>query len=467
MLHTKNLPNMFGFKDMVFYCVSAILLVEQIAMSASVGPYAVFWWLVTVIFFMLPNTMVTSELGASYPEQGGIYAWVRDAFGARWGARITWLYWINIALWVPSVFIMFSGMLSAMFIPDMRLWSQIAVAICLCVLLAAVNSLPLNYTKWALSIATPLKFIIVLVIGFAGINYGMSNGFANDLSLATATSDWSAGLAYIPVIVYGCLGLELIMSESKKIISPDKNIPKAMFASGLITAILYVFGSVGVLAAVPAEEVEIVTIFAVTLQELFGGTPWGDKLVLVLGIATLFTFFASMIAWTLGGNAAMAEAGQEGEMPRLFAILTKKYDMPLGSAVILASVCVLMLIVYGVMAKNAEELYWTLFSFGAIIFLMPYIAMHCSFLKLRLRDPLKPRPFKVPGGMVAAHLIAGLCIGILVMSITLFFWIPGEPFDLNYVLQVSIGLLITLLVGEALVRRSEHTLKHSKFAPHV
>ncbi|WP_462158892.1 amino acid permease [Pseudoalteromonas sp. GB56] len=84
MLHTKNLPNMFGFKDMVFYCVSAILLVEQIAMSASVGPYAVFWWLVTVIFFMLPNTMVTSELGASYPEQGGIYAWVRDAFGPRW-----------------------------------------------------------------------------------------------------------------------------------------------------------------------------------------------------------------------------------------------------------------------------------------------------------------------------------------------------------------------------------------------
>lgn len=43
MNKTINLDNMFGFKDMVFYCVSAILLIEQIAMSASIGPYAVFW----------------------------------------------------------------------------------------------------------------------------------------------------------------------------------------------------------------------------------------------------------------------------------------------------------------------------------------------------------------------------------------------------------------------------------------
>ncbi len=44
----KKAENMFGYKDMIFYCISAILLVEQIAMSASIGPYAVFWWLITI-----------------------------------------------------------------------------------------------------------------------------------------------------------------------------------------------------------------------------------------------------------------------------------------------------------------------------------------------------------------------------------------------------------------------------------
>ncbi len=454
MTQSKNLGNMFEFKDIVFYCVSAILLIEQIAMSASIGPYAVFWWVVTVIFFMLPNTLVTSELGASYPEQGGIYAWVRDSFGARWGARITWLYWINIALWVPSVFIMFSGMLSAMFFPEMLLWVQITIAIILCMLLAVTNSLPLHYTKWLLSLATPLKFAIILIIGCGGINYGLEHGFANDLSFSAASSDLSAGLAYIPVIVYGCLGLELIMSESKKIVSPDKNIPKAMFIAGLFTAALYIFGTIGILAAVPAEEAEIVSIFAVTLQELFGGTVFGDSLVTILGITTLFTFFASMSAWTLGGNAAMAEAGQEGEMPKVFSVLTKEHDMPKGAAIILAMICSAMLIVYGLMANSAEELYWTLFSFGAIIFLMPYIAMHCSFLKLRARDHNRSRPFKVPGGRLTAYLTAGLCISILSASIILFFWVPGEPFDLSYATQVGVGLVLTLVFGEILVRRN-------------
>ncbi|OUR74842.1 hypothetical protein A9Q75_19005 [Colwellia psychrerythraea] len=455
MTQLKKVENMFGYKDMIFYCISAILLVEQIAMSASVGPYAVFWWLITIVFFMLPNTMVTSELGATYPEQGGIYAWVRDAFGARWGARITWLYWVNIALWVPSVFIMFSGMLSALFFPDMTLWTQISIAIFLCFLLAITSSMPLHYTKWLLLVATPLKFLIILTIGIAGINYGLTNGFANDLSFSAAMADLSSGLAYIPVIVYGCLGLELIMSESKKIISPEKNIPKAMLISGAITAFLYIFGTVGILAAVPAEEVEIVSIFAVTLKGLFGGTQTGDMLVSVLGVMTLFTFFASMIAWTLGGNAAMAEAGQEKEMPSIFGILTKKHEMPIGSAIILSSTCALMLVIYGLMAENAEELYWTLFSFGAIIFLMPYIAMHCSFLKLRQRDSSKFRPFRVPGGELSAKLIAGLCILILIVAILLFFWVPGEPIDLNYIAQVSIGLLVTLLFGEMLARKNK------------
>jgi glutamate:GABA antiporter len=455
MTQIKKIENMFGYKDMIFYCISAILLVEQIAMSASVGPYAVFWWLVTIIFFMLPNTMVTSELGATYPEQGGIYAWVRDAFGAHWGARITWLYWINIALWVPSVFIMFSGMLSAMFFPDMSLWNQIYIAIFLCSLLALTSSLPLHYTKWLLLVATPLKFLIILTIGAAGINYGLTHGFANDLSFSTSIADLSSGLAYIPVIVYGCLGLELIMSESKKIISPEKNIPKAMFISGAITAFLYIFGTIGVLAAVPAEDVEIVSIFAVTLKELFGGTQIGDILVSLLGVMTLFTFFASMTAWSLGGNAAMAEAGQEKEMPSIFGILTKKHEMPIGSAIILSTTCAVMLVIYGLMAENAEELYWTLFSFGAIIFLMPYIAMHCSFLKLRQRDANIFRPFRVPGGELSAKLIAGLCILILIVSILLFFWVPGEPIDLNYIAQVSVGLFVTLLFGEMLVRKNK------------
>jgi len=447
--------NMFRFKDIVLYCIAAILLVDQIALSASVGPYAVFWWCVTLVLFMLPNLLVTAEMGSTYPDQGGIYAWVRDAFGTRWAARITWMYWINIVLWVPSVFIMFSGMLSSMFFPDMTLWTQIGIGIALCGLLGVTNCMPLSLTKWILALATPLKFIVITIIGVAGLNYGFEHGFANNLSFSAALDDLSAGLAYIPVIVYGCLGLELIMSESKKIINPEQNIPKAMFAAGFLTSIFYIFGTAGILAAIPAEDVEIVSIFAVTLNELFGSSVSGQLVVTILGIATLFTFFATMVAWTLGGNSAMAEAGQEKEMPAVFGIVDKKHGTPVGSSILLSISSALILVIYGFMANSAEELFWTLFSFSAIIFLMPYIAMHCCFLNRRANDPVV-RPFKVAGGAFGAYLVAGICIFILALSILLFFWIPGEPLDVTYVMQVGTGLFITLLIGEILVRKNVH-----------
>lgn len=444
------------FRDLVLYCVASILLVDQIALAAATGPHAVFWWLVTIVLFMVPNTLVTAELGAAYPKQGGIYAWVRDAFGTRWAARITWLYWINIALWVPSVFIMFAGMTSAMFFPDMNLWAQIGIGIVLCVLVAWINCMPLNISKWIPNAGPPLKFIVIVIIAWAGINYGMENGFANSMNFSAALAELDGGFAYIPVIVYGCLGLELVMSKSDSIFEPEHNIPRAMFIAGIVTSILYVFGTAGILAAVPAEEVEIVDIFATTLRELFGGSASGDILVAVLGIITLFTFFSTMVAWTLGGNSAMAEAGQEKEMPAVFGIVNSDHGAPTGSAIMTSVISGSILVVYGFMAENAEELFWTLFSFSAIIFLMPYIGMHLAFLKLRRRDPQHPRPFKVPGGYGVALLIAGMCIAILALSILLFFWMPGEPLDFVYIAQIGTGILLCLIVGEVLVRKGEN-----------
>ncbi|GAA3544612.1 hypothetical protein [Zobellella aerophila] len=42
-----------------------------------------------------------------------------------------------------------------------------------------------------------------------------------------------------------------------------------------------------------------------------------------------------------------------------------------------------ILLVYGLLAGDAEELFWNLFVFSAIISLLPYLAMHLSCLKLR------------------------------------------------------------------------------------
>ncbi|NNF51047.1 MAG: amino acid permease, partial [Gammaproteobacteria bacterium] len=89
-----------GQIDLVLFTVSAILLLETLAAAASIGASSISWWLFLGIIFYVPFALICAEMGCSYPEQGGIYAWVRDAFGGRWGARASWGYWVNTAVWL-------------------------------------------------------------------------------------------------------------------------------------------------------------------------------------------------------------------------------------------------------------------------------------------------------------------------------------------------------------------------------
>ncbi|MRR29970.1 amino acid permease, partial [bacterium] len=110
-----------GFKkvlrslDMTLFTVCAILVMDTLAPSAAIGPSSISWWLITLVLFFIPYGLITAELGTTYPEQGGLYVWIKNAFGEKWAARTTWLYWINVALWMPSVYILFAGMFSQLF----------------------------------------------------------------------------------------------------------------------------------------------------------------------------------------------------------------------------------------------------------------------------------------------------------------------------------------------------------------
>ena len=90
------------------FIISAILVVDQLTASASIGVSSVGWWVMTIVLFFVPSALIVAELGTTYPYQGGIYDWVTRAFGQRWAARTTYWYWVNVALWMPSVYLLFA-----------------------------------------------------------------------------------------------------------------------------------------------------------------------------------------------------------------------------------------------------------------------------------------------------------------------------------------------------------------------
>ena len=114
---------------MTLFTVSAILLLDTLAASAAIGVSSITWWFIFGILYLVPYAMISAELGTTYPEQGGIYAWVRDTFGKRWSTRLTWLYWLNNVFWISSVLVLFSGIFAQMFFPDMSLGLRLGLSI--------------------------------------------------------------------------------------------------------------------------------------------------------------------------------------------------------------------------------------------------------------------------------------------------------------------------------------------------
>ena len=98
-----------GLRDVTLFTISAILVIDQLTASASIGPSVLGWWLLTLVLFLVPSALISAELSTAYPDQGGIYVWIKKAFGARMAARTTYWYWVNVALWMPSVFLLFAG----------------------------------------------------------------------------------------------------------------------------------------------------------------------------------------------------------------------------------------------------------------------------------------------------------------------------------------------------------------------
>ena len=297
--------------DLTLFTVCAVLVIDQLAASAAIGVSSIFWWVFTMIVFFIPYGLITAELGTTYPEQGGIYAWIRRAFGKKWGARTSWFWWINVALWMPSVYILFAGIFAQMFYPEMTLWWQIVLGIVLTWITVVINIVALDVGKWIPNIGAFLKVAIMLVIGVAGIVYACFHGVANDMSIGNMMPKWDAGLAFLPVIVYNFLGFELMSGGAEEMDNPARDIPKAIIIAGVLIAAFYLLGTVGILIALPLEDIGLIEGLLDTLRKLFGDSTLATVGVYALGIAALYTLFANMVTWTIGANRSATEAAEK------------------------------------------------------------------------------------------------------------------------------------------------------------
>lgn len=437
--------------DLTLFSASAIIVLDGLGPSAAIGAPAISWYIIILIVLFIPYALIIAELGTTYPNQGGLYIWIQLAFGDRWAARIAWYYWANVALGMPSVHILFSGILVQLFFPGLRTLPVLLISLGMTWITVLVSTFTMKIAKWVPNVGGAIKVIVILVLGLGGITYASRHGVANDLSFQAVLPSWNNGVVFLPVLVFNLLGFELMSGAGEEMKKPGHDIPIAILISGGLTAALYLMATSGILMAIPLEKISLIQSITGALQVILGDTFGGQSIVLVMGIGILFTFFSTMVTWVVGVNRVAARAAEDKWLPSLFGKCRPETHTPVGANVLMGLVSSTVLITYGLLSMSNDQLFWTLFAFGSIIFLLPYLILFPAFLKLRISQPDTHRPYRLPGGRAVAWAASLVCTLFILLAIVLFIWTPGMQVSWSSSGAILVGVIVTAITGEILV----------------
>ena len=78
---------------MTMLTVAAVLSLRNLPSQAEYGYSIIFYITAAAICFFVPSALVSAELASAYPEDGGVYLWVKQAFGPRWGFVAIFMQW--------------------------------------------------------------------------------------------------------------------------------------------------------------------------------------------------------------------------------------------------------------------------------------------------------------------------------------------------------------------------------------
>ncbi|HVN59628.1 MAG TPA: amino acid permease, partial [Gaiellaceae bacterium] len=96
----SKLRRHFGRFDILFFLICTIVGLDTLGTVASNGAEGFTWLICLAIFFFIPYALLTAELGAAFPEEGGCYEWTKLAFGRFVSGVNAVIYWLSNPIWL-------------------------------------------------------------------------------------------------------------------------------------------------------------------------------------------------------------------------------------------------------------------------------------------------------------------------------------------------------------------------------
>src|SRR5437867_1870139 len=392
-----------GLWDLVLLNVVAIVgLRWWLTSAAGYGYAALPLWLLGFLCFFVPSGLAVIHLTTRYPEEGGIYAWTKHAFGDNHGFISGWCLWTNNLVYFPHLLIFTVG--NFVFMLGDRHKSlgasppfMAAVSLLIFWVVVWVNVLGLRRARWMNNLGaygTWIPATLLILMGGIGLaRYGSATPFDVGSLVPVLTF---ATLSSFADICFAFSGLDLGPLMGEEIVDPRRNMPRAIIIAGVIITLIYILGTAALLVALPRENIGLLDGAAAAIaavQHKMGIGFLAGLMALLIALGGV----GGCSAWLAGCSRIPFVAGIDRYLPPAFGRLHPRFASPHVALLTTGAISSLLILV-GFVGVDVDQAYLFLADFTIVVYFIPYLYLFAALLKLGARKPAPEGTITIPGG---------------------------------------------------------------------
>lgn len=438
-----------GVMGLSFLSINAILGLRNIAFASTIGPSALFYWIVAALIYFIPIGLIVAELSTTYPNQGGMGVWVRKAFGEKASFLCSWFFWIANFTYYPSLLLTTTIAIAYGINQPQMASHPMKTAIISSVIFWIVTLLTLKGTKMSgrlASIGAPLGVLVPAILIFGFGFYSMFSGEPSATHFTQSTimpNNLSFGtIMFLSTLMFGFSGAEMLGTIAGNVRNPQKTFPRAIFITSIIIALVYILATVAFQFVIIISSDQTATalyLFADKITSQFG---LNFSLSQILGICFVLAFVGSLSFLILNPSVMIAESAKD-VLPKNL-LKENKDGMP--SILILGqAVAVTFILILSAFVPSVSKALNMLVLMSTLAFFIPYVFLISAYLKLRMTDKKINRPFKIKSNSLAIFVaLIGMISVVGTIGLTL---IPAPDTTLLEYLPIVLGPILFGCIG--------------------
>lgn len=459
-----KIPSLNTFA-LVFLITGAIDSIRNLPAMALFGDALIFFFFLSVILFLLPVALVSAVLSAKWPEHGGVFHWVRRAYGEKAALLSVWLQWINTIVWLPTI-LSFMAVTSAYLIDPALAKNGIylfSVILLLNFLLTFTNlkgiKVSSSISTFCAITGTIAPIILILVLGLIWLYKGMPLAIQMDYHHLLPQFNKSDSFVSLTAIITSFLGVELASVHIKDVHNPSKTFPKALAISVFIIIATIFCGAMVIAMVLPKAKIGFVN----GIPEVFAFFLSAFHLKGLLPIIICFMLigsFGGIISWFISPAKGLLQAVEYGYMPQVFGRLNS-VGVPYN-LLLLQSALTFILSTSFLFIPKMNSLYWFFTDLSTELYVLMYVLMFLAAFKLTKEVTENRGTFRVPGGKFGYVLVVILgFIGSLFALVAGF--VPPDAWNISnkfaYPFLFAVAMMVMMTPLFFLYRYADHKKK--------